>query len=503
MTTANWMHQLARCLARPDSTPAVLESHLDDVLLWLSNPDHPRACRLERAIARVGLTRSEAATRAYTRLDHWLFDAPGSAARTLGLAEDAHPALAKQRYRRLVQVYHPDRHPDRTAWATQRTERLNRAFDAFRHTAVNTPADRGSAGRDQAAWRRQRDRLIAGATATADRIRRWFAGQTPTRRWTTLALLAIGSLGLAIAISTAGQPRRPQILRPPGVPSIQSLPSLGRSAPATRADEPVQPARPEPAVSALTGTSGKTETAQTPASETANLDRGPVVPQPPPAMSSEQPVERPATTGREQTPAAEARADLPARQTIEQRPPEPQPQRPPPPARPADEMAASSPALTIPSASPPMQPAAPRAPTPPTRLAQGPIAPPVIPGVGATRIDCRPVAERLGLFQQAYASGALDQLMALYSPLARENALASWFAIRQTYADWFAKTARRHIDFGQLQVKPTANGERCAASAAFRVEYLDGQSSVVTKDGVIQILFERRGQDLLILRARY
>ena len=93
--------------------------------------------------------------------------------------------------------------------------------------------------------------------------------------------------------------------------------------------------------------------------------------------------------------------------------------------------------------------------------------------------------------------------MALYSPLARENALASWFAIRQTYADWFARTARRRIDFGQLQVKPTANGERCAASAAFRVEYLDDQSSVVTKDGVIQILFERRGQDLLILRARY
>jgi len=127
----------------------------------------------------------------------------------------------------------------------------------------------------------------------------------------------------------------------------------------------------------------------------------------------------------------------------------------------------------------------------------------VTPTLGGTSIDCRPIAEQLARFQQAYETGALDQLMALYSPLARENALATWFAIRQTYADWFAKTSRRRIAFDQLHVKTTPNGERCAAIAAFRVDYLDSQSSSATKQGVIQLLFERRGANLLILRARY
>lgn len=118
-------------------------------------------------------------------------------------------------------------------------------------------------------------------------------------------------------------------------------------------------------------------------------------------------------------------------------------------------------------------------------------------------MGCASVPEQLRRFQLAYQAGALDQLMALYSPRAKENTLATWFAIRQTYAEWFGKTSARQISFDRLQIKPIPNSDRCAVSAVFKVIYRDGQTLPVTKTGVIQLLFDPKGSELLILRVRY
>ena len=116
---------------------------------------------------------------------------------------------------------------------------------------------------------------------------------------------------------------------------------------------------------------------------------------------------------------------------------------------------------------------------------------------------CATVPEILRRFQTSYERGAVKSFMSLYSPLAQENQLETWIAIRQTYTDWFAKTSARRIELDQLRVEPTAEGTRCAAMARFEVSYRDAQSLLVTKAGVIQLLFEPYGSELRILRVRY
>ncbi|MBK1719857.1 hypothetical protein CKO27_19800 [Thiocystis violacea] len=158
---------------------------------------------------------------------------------------------------------------------------------------------------------------------------------------------------------------------------------------------------------------------------------------------------------------------------------------------------------SIPPAEPPNPPEPPIPPEPPLRLSAAPVPPPIAPGILSTTEVCQGVPEVLQRFQRAYQSGALDPFMALYSPLAKENELATWFAIRQTYADWFRQTSARRITFDRLQVQPVADSDRCAAMAIFKVSYLDERALLATKAGVIEILFDRKGSELLILRVRY
>ena len=142
--TGDWPQQLARTLANGLPT-ASLEYHLDPLLIWLGNPDNPRVAPLDAAIAAGGLTRGQAAERAYDILDRFLFDRPGAPPhRVLGLADAGDAQAAKQRYRCLVQAYHPDRHPARAHSLTERAEQINLAYAALergdRSAETKTPA---------------------------------------------------------------------------------------------------------------------------------------------------------------------------------------------------------------------------------------------------------------------------------------------------------------------------------------------------------------------------
>ncbi|MBK1694751.1 hypothetical protein CKO09_08370 [Chromatium weissei] len=126
-----WTHRLARALAHEQLT-RLPPAHLDTILLWLSHPENSQTADLTKAFSRFGLSRDCAARRIHTLLDRQLFSGSPAAPTTLGLAPNTAPEIVKQRYRRLMQVYHPDRHVTKPLWATQRTERINLAFDAHR-----------------------------------------------------------------------------------------------------------------------------------------------------------------------------------------------------------------------------------------------------------------------------------------------------------------------------------------------------------------------------------
>lgn len=556
----HWTQQVAKCLltGRPSQ---VIEAHLDALLLWLSNPESPRAAELDRAIGRQHLSRRQAVHRAYAMLDGLLFSEDGQpTSATLGLPPETDAQRAKQRYRRLVQVYHPDHHPDRAAWATQRTDQLNRAFDAYRK---GTSSRRPRVAPKKSRTRARRQGPPTAWTVALDTLSRiglrirppgWERATAFLDRLSGRAQLALAAAGAALAVALLiglvqlGDTPKPVpkiIHHPLGTPPSATVPdvekgrqgagpgSTGESsgpkeqdrseakraaaveeAPVSRPEPPAvndretaqatlpvaEPTAPQETVDTTRPQPVPTE-APEPAQMTEHTPTSPAEPAPPPATAPQAAeASRPETNPRVDNASPQPAEPPPSR-------PEATPASPPPmPPRVGEHpprIAPQEPQLEIPPIAPPTPPAAPVAPDLPLQLGSAVVETPAPPAVARGARDCSRVPKFLERFQRSYERGALDRLMALYSPLAKENDLATWFAIRQTYADWFDTTSARRITFERLRIEPREDGNRCAAMALFQVSYLDRQSLLVTKAGVIQILLEREGDGLRILRMRY
>jgi hypothetical protein len=500
LMTPHWTHPLVRALSAGRLTPA-LESHLDALLLWLANPGNPRATDVDQALSHANVSRRQASARAYTLLDQLLFaDPERPSPRTLGLPPDADPILVKRRYRRLIQVYHPDRHPTRITWATYRTERINLAFAAHR---------RGVNG-----WS-SRPASTAGAGPTGESAAPgwiwpstwvWLSQSLEMTRsfrgWLLAGMVLIGLLSVSafFAVETPS-PSAPSIiglrvenLLPPAPPLANQMDATQLTAATDRvtvADQPTpddateaEPTPPvEQAISSI-------HPAETPALTVAT-----------PAPETPRPVETPRPAPQEIAPTAPPEPAVATRPTAIDQPSAPARET----TAPAPETAriAPEPRLAIPPVPPPSPPTPPARPSPPTLASAAAVSAPITPSNAPEAVDCGTVPELLLRFQRAYDAGELNALMALYSPESRENDLVNWLSIRHTYADWFRKTSARRITFDQLNVKPTANQTRCAAIGVFQVSYLDAQRHLATQAGVIELLFERRGADLYILRVRY
>ncbi|MGQ9830424.1 MAG: hypothetical protein ACUVQI_02200 [Thermochromatium sp.] len=514
----SWPHQLAKALAsgRPN---LALELHLDTLLIWLNNPDHPRVAELERAIAQQRLTRDQARANAYRLLDQLLFagDTPPTPV-TLGFLAGTEATRAKQRYRRLMQVYHPDRHPERTAWATRRTEQINRAFAAFQRgeTGATRRGSRKAEERPGATrssiWRLPpvwippalRDPIAPAWVWIHDH---WVA-LTPTQQRLMNLAVMVGVLMITVALWPKAPPKPvPKIIHHPlGIETTpEPPPSRIATTEPTPGTETPQPSLMSPTVAA------------------DEPDEAPVVAPKPNALLDLEPSVAPEATGHEPSPQ---RPTPMASESTPNPVPEPtttqaatsafleSPDRlaaPPPTAfspgvwswtQPTP-LTARLPHAGIPSAATPAPPKPPAVPEPPLALSTTPDGSTLMSGGSPLAGDCQTAPTILSRLKRAYEAGALDALMELYSPLAKENELNTWFAIRQTYAEWFRTTSARHIDFEQIQVQPIPDSRRCALLAVFQVGYLDRQSRLVTQSGIIELLLERKNSDWLILRAHY
>ncbi|MBV5308715.1 J domain-containing protein [Chromatium okenii] len=199
-----WTQQFAQALRR-EQLKRLPPAHLDAILLWLSHPENPQSADLTEAFSRVDLSRDTASRRIYTLLDQQLFSGSPPAPTTLGLAPNTAPEIVKQRYRRLMQVYHPDRHATKPLWATQRTERINLAFDAHR---------RGSHG-----WAHPTalSKIVALRQAQLQQL---WQQMRPYWRHLTLGLVLIGvAIGsVALLLNTP-----PKLIAPP--PMIAAAPA--------------------------------------------------------------------------------------------------------------------------------------------------------------------------------------------------------------------------------------------------------------------------------------
>lgn len=484
----DWPRQLARTLESGLAT-ASLEQHLDALLIWLGNPDNPNVAVLDEAIARTGLTRLDAAGRAYDILERLLFAGRnGSPEHILGLRDTADVAAAKQRYRCLIQAYHPDRHPARVLLHNERTEQINIAYAAFERSR-GEPAARGrkTAGGPLSTPRSVRhrrrpakrvDRSPWGAVRARWTVGPWLrhrlgaAESFQTRFFAGLIIVCV--LLLASSLYPTPPPHRISATLEPAVMPVSTERIEGVERPETRADKALVPIDAQPAAIVPLAFAHKAPSVLDSAhaldnardfstvevlSEVAATVRSSAGESTFPHVAMTKKVEHPsgiATT--EMSPLADPAAVTSTPKPVAPKPAEPEPAN--------------------------LERVAPK------------------PAPSSQVRDCDSIGGTLDRFRRAYNSGALDPLMALYRTDARENETQGRKGIRRLYLRRFDETTERRIDFSGLRIRAEGKG-RCGARAGFSVRFRDSNGREIKRAGTIDVLFDGAGPDARILRIAY
>lgn len=136
--------------------PTAQPEERDALLHWLVGRDTPAGHAIQQAFDSHGTAVVDAQRLTLLYLDAVLFCHDADPYRLFGLLPGCDFADIRARHKRLLQVFHPDRHRDHQAWFTKRSERINHAYAYLkehhgrpeRRTAQRTvPANRPSAPR--------------------------------------------------------------------------------------------------------------------------------------------------------------------------------------------------------------------------------------------------------------------------------------------------------------------------------------------------------------------
>lgn len=126
---AAWSARLVASAVARRTEPCVY-GNLDRLLRWLAGEPGLESDELSREFERCGLDRSQARSRCFALLDAALFGGRDDEwDRVLGYAR---PRELRDRYRRLMRVYHPDVVCDAERPWAERAERINAAYARLR-----------------------------------------------------------------------------------------------------------------------------------------------------------------------------------------------------------------------------------------------------------------------------------------------------------------------------------------------------------------------------------
>lgn len=112
---------------------------LDDLLAWLLDRDQPGTRLLSEQFEGQGVRREQAVQLSLALLDELLSRRERNPLECLGFTEQPDQDTLRRRYRRLQQVFHPDRQFGGEAWATQRSEAINSAYRMIKSGRLSAP----------------------------------------------------------------------------------------------------------------------------------------------------------------------------------------------------------------------------------------------------------------------------------------------------------------------------------------------------------------------------
>ena len=128
-------------------TPAANPAELELLFHWLAGRRNHAAVFVQAAFAAHGVSPETALRHAIRYLDRTLFAHDVHERgyyRLFGLTPDCDLPSIRARHRHLLQVFHPDRHPEDREWFTRRTEHFNHAYAYLKTHHGTPPVGRGS-----------------------------------------------------------------------------------------------------------------------------------------------------------------------------------------------------------------------------------------------------------------------------------------------------------------------------------------------------------------------
>ena len=174
---------------------------LDDLLAWLLDRDQPGTRLLSEQFETQGVDREQAVQLSLALLDELLGHGEDEPLACLGFTAQPEKETLRRRYRRLQQVFHPDRQFGGEDWATQRSESINSAYRKIKSGKVagaepvvasapaKTSAAADVAGGNNYGYPRRR---------FADRLRARLGSSSKVQRAVVSSLILVSVTGLAL-----------------------------------------------------------------------------------------------------------------------------------------------------------------------------------------------------------------------------------------------------------------------------------------------------------------
>ncbi|MEE9448169.1 MAG: J domain-containing protein [Arenicellales bacterium] len=205
-----WILALSTDVQQGHFSNGLTEARFNDVLKWLLERDFIIGQQLSAVFNNVYETETKARENVFLALDDYLFvfsnESPYA---VLGLRENVSQDVAKIRYRRLIQLYHPDRSLAQALGLAHRAEKLNLAFDRIKSGNISgSSVSQAYAGGSttQAPQSTSNYSYNTQYRARASDKARAAMGSPQKVKWSLLSALALGSVAALLMVYSNNRP---------------------------------------------------------------------------------------------------------------------------------------------------------------------------------------------------------------------------------------------------------------------------------------------------------
>jgi hypothetical protein len=208
--TAQWISRLCEDVQDGHFSTNLSEARFNFVLKWLLERHFTTGRSISKSMLRFFENEASARQNTFLALDDHLFVLSNdSSFAKLGLSEGTELAAVKVRYRRLIQLYHPDKGLAEAAGLSYRAEKINLAYNRIKTgqsvgEIAGPPTYHHQAPRPPVAPRPIQNNKVY-RSKPSDKLR-WMLGTPEKMAYTLLSVLALVAVGILFTVYINNKP---------------------------------------------------------------------------------------------------------------------------------------------------------------------------------------------------------------------------------------------------------------------------------------------------------